>query len=93
MNKWLLLLLYLVCIESAFSALSPQYQNMRDLEALSHFIEKHPKVSSQLEHIDLNLFLILYGDGCVAKFKRKKIIHLLGWVGPASPLIFLSSTC
>lgn len=93
MKKWFVPILFLLSIEPALSALAPQYRNMGDLDVLVDYIHSHPKVASQLSLIDMHRFSIVYGEGCVVTFKRKKVTRLPGWVGPAAPLIFSHSTC
>jgi len=93
MKKWLVPILFLLSIEPALSALAPQYRNMRDLDVLVAYIHSHPRVASQLSLIDMQDFFIVYGARCIVTFKRKKVIRLPGWVGPAAPLVFSHSTC
>lgn len=75
------------------AALPPQVQQAKDLDVMTTFVEKHPKVSSTLISINVYRKEIHYGEGCVAKFGRKVSYHLPGWVGPASALEFKNSTC
>jgi len=93
MKKYLIPVLFLLSIEPALSALAPQYRNVRDLDVLVAYVHSHPRVASRLHLIDMRRFSIMYGAGCVVTFKRKKIIRLPGWVGPAAPLVFSRTTC
>lgn len=90
MKSILILLLFSNLI---VAALPPQVQKAKDLDVMTSFVEKHPKVSSTLISIDIYKKEIHYGDGCIAKFGRKFSLHPPGWVGPASTLEFKDSTC
>ena len=90
MKSILILLLFSIL---TFAALPPQVQKEKDLNVMTSFVQKHPKVSSTLISIDSYTNEVHYGDGCIAKFGRKFSFHLPGWVGPASALEFKDSTC
>ena len=75
------------------AALPPQVQKAKDLDVMTSFVEKHPKVLSTLISINVTMKEVHYGEGCIAKFGRKFSFHFPGWVGPASALEFKDSTC
>ena len=93
MKKYLVLGLFFLGVQSAVSALAPQYRNMEDLDVLVQYVQSHPRVASGLRLIDMKAFSIVYGAGCVVTFKRQQVKRPRGWVGPAAPLIFSNSTC
>ena len=75
------------------AALPPQYQNLKDLKVMVNFIEKNQTILSTLESIDFEKYTVHYNNGCVVKFGRKHSPKPLGWVGPADPLEFKSTSC
>ena len=91
MKQMIMLLTLSTVIVSA--ALSPRYQNDKDKSAMMAFVKKYPVVESSFSHISVANKTVYFGEGCEAVFKRKASFHLLGWVGPAEPLIFKDSTC
>ena len=93
MKSLTLLLLGAALTSSASAALAPQYQNPKDMDVMIAFIKQHPKVMSSLISIDFRLKTVTYGEDCVAKFARAQKPTPPGWVGPAAPLEFSSSTC
>ena len=76
-----------------FAALPPRYQNAKDKSVMMAFVKKYPVVESSFSHISVANKTVYYGVGCQAVFKRKASFHFFGWVGPAEPLVFKSSTC
>ena len=76
-----------------FAALPPRYQNAKDKAVMMAFVKKYPLVEASLSHISLANKTVYFGKGCEAVFERKASFHLPGWVGPAEPLVFKSSTC
>jgi len=82
-----------IIISFTFAALPPQVQQAKDLKVMEDFIESHKKVSSTFKRIDIYSQEVYFGKDCVASFARKPSFHLPGWVGPASALVFKSSTC
>jgi hypothetical protein len=87
------LLSLLFLSQTASAALTPQYQNMKDLDVMVSFIKAHPRVMMRLTSIDFTSFTILYGNDCKATFARKSVAKPSGWVGPANPLEFKHATC
>jgi len=86
--------LYLLFVSvNAFAALPPRVQNQKDMDVMQAFIKSHKKVSSTFQSINTYAKEVYFGKECVAKFGRKKVFHLPGWVGPASALEFKSSNC
>lgn len=83
----------LLTAPSLHAALPPYAQTMRDLEDLTKYLDAHQGVSARLEHIDLVNYTLKLRGGCQVHFKRKKVAHPPGWVGPASPLVFDRATC
>lgn len=77
----------------ASSALPPQYQDAKDLDAMVAFVKKNEHVLLTLERIDFSKVSVYYNGGCEARFKRKGFPKFPGWVGPADPLVFYKSTC
>ncbi len=93
MKKFIVTLLILLISKYSFSALPPKYQNIKDFDVLIEFIKKHENVMSTLQSIDFENFVVHFGNDCKAVFERKVIPKLSGWVGPADPLEFKTSTC
>ena len=93
MNKRIMCLLTMVVVEPAQSALPPQYQNIKDLDVMVHFVKAHAMVAESLRRIDLDGHVILFGNDCKAQFGRKHVERPAGWAGPAEPLEFVKSNC
>lgn len=93
MKKMIFLSIFLVMVQSAFAALPPRYQNIKDLDVMVDYIKGHPEVASTLKSIDFLEYTIYFGDGCKAVFERKPNTKPPGWVGPAGPLEFKESNC
>lgn len=93
MNKPLILSIGLGLISTSFAALPPQYQNIKDLEVMVVFIERHERVAANLKSIDVQTYTVHYDKDCVARFARKYVPKPDGWVGPADPLEFRESNC
>lgn len=94
--KVFLALGFLTISLNTISALPPQYQAAKDLDAMVDWAKADPKVMSDLRNIDLENFTVTYGGGdqkCVASFVRKSVSHPRGWVGPAAPLVFSKTKC
>lgn len=89
----ILLISLMISVSISYAVLPPQYQNKNDLDAIVRFIYQNETILSTLERIDLKTLNVHYGNGCIASFGRKVEQKPLGWVGPASPLEFKSSTC
>lgn len=75
------------------AALPPQYQNAKDLDVMVAFVKQHAVVMSSLRSLDLQAQVIHFGKDCQALFGRASTPKPPGWVGPADPLEFKSSTC
>ncbi|QUS61495.1 hypothetical protein [Synechocystis sp. PCC 7338] len=75
------------------AALTPQYQNIKDLEVMVNYIKKSPNVAATLKSIDLENQTINYGQDCRIGFERKPSTKPPGWVGPAEPLQFKAVNC
>lgn len=75
------------------AALPPVYQNLKDLKVIVSYIEEHEEILSTLESIDFDNFTVRYNNGCKATFGRKHTPTPEGWVGPADPLEFKSTSC
>ena len=75
------------------AALSPRYQNEKDLKVLVQFINEHERILSTLKTIDLEHLIIHFGHDCKAVFGRKSRAKPKWWVGPVDPLEFKESTC
>lgn len=86
-------LVLLFLSQTAYAALPPRYQNMRDLDLMVNFISEHKLILSTLKSIDFENYTIHYKNGCRAIFGRKETPKPPGWVGPADPLEFKRSTC
>lgn len=85
-----------LCVTSinALGALSPAGLNLRDLDTMRDFIRQHPKVADSLELIDVVLYTIKFGNGCEARFIRKKTsIFGASIPGPQPDIEFNDSTC
>lgn len=93
MKKLLAVLLFLLCAQTSFAVLPPQYQNTKDLDVMVAFVKAHAYVSATLRAIDLEHQSVVYADGCKAFFGREKTKKPAGWVGPAEPLVFTQATC
>lgn len=93
MKRIMFLSIFLLMAQSAFAALPPQYQNVKDLDVMVNYIKKHQEVASTLKSIDLSNYTVYFGDGCKAVFGRKSTTKPAGWVGPADPLEFKYSNC
>ncbi len=78
---------------SANAALPPKYQNEKDLRVMVAFAQEHPRIMQSLQSIDLQHFLIRFGDGCQVEFGRAYTPKPRGWVGPADPLEYKRSNC
>lgn len=87
------LLVLLFAPGMTYAALPPKYKNMKDLDVIVEFIKQHERILSGLESIDFKNYAVHYGNGCIATFERKVIPKPQGWVGPAGPLEFKTSTC
>ena len=79
--------------QMSHAALPPEYQNLKDLKVIVNYIEKNEKILSTLESIDFKNFTVSYNNGCIATFARKHTAKPDGWVGPADPLGFKSTSC
>ena len=77
----------------SFAALPPEYQNIKDLKVIVNYIEDNEKILSTLESIDFENFTVRYNNGCIATFGRKHTPKPEGWVGPADPLEFKTTSC
>jgi hypothetical protein len=93
MNKLAMCLLTMVFIQPAQSALAPQYQNVKDLDVMVNFVKAHALVAESLRKIDLDGYVVVFGDGCKAQFARRHVERPAGWAGPAEPLEFRESSC
>jgi hypothetical protein len=91
MKTRFLFLLFLSQLSHA--ALPPQYQNLKDLKVIVNYIEKNEAILSRLESIDFEKFTIHYNNGCISQFGRKHTTKPEGWVGPADPLEYKSTSC
>jgi len=76
-----------------FAALSPQHQNIKDLDTMVAYIKSHPKVAVTLREINVAGKTIYFGAGCKVIFKRKTSLNPSGMVGPAEPLEVKRTTC
>jgi hypothetical protein len=85
--------LVLAIFNPAQAALAPQYQNANDLDAMVAFVKQHPRVASTLKSIELQSYIVRFGDDCWAEFGRQKVDAPPGWVGPAAPLVLVRSNC
>ena len=92
-KKKFFFILLLVCGDIASAALSPRVQNQNDIDVMQAFVKSHKKVSSTFQRINIYAYEVYFAKECVAKFGRKKVFHLPGWVGPAATLEFKSSNC
>ncbi len=86
-------LLLLLLSQISYAALPPQYQNLEDLQVMISYIEKNEEVISTLDSIDFESFTVHYSNRCKAIFGRKYTPKPEGWVGPADPLVFKSTSC
>lgn len=78
----------------AMAALAPQYQNLRDLEAMLQFLREHPRVAATVTRLDLREGAIHFGADCRAVFRRQPRPDTRPPMpGPQPPLVFESSTC
>ena len=91
--KALNIILMSLLMTSVQAALPPSYQNTKDLDVMVGFIKSHPEVAERLRNIDLDRYIIHYGDDCKAEFIRQMIDRPDGWVGPAEPLELKSNGC
>ncbi|MFK0573207.1 hypothetical protein [Endozoicomonas sp.] len=80
---------------SAFSALAPEFQNIRDIEDMLRFLKEgqNIEVAATINSIDLDLNVIHYGESCKVFFVRKESEHPKGWAGPAEPLVKCHIEC
>lgn len=92
-GRGLLLAGGLVTAGLAGAALPPQFQNLKDLDAMVTFVRLHPKVAGSLTSIDVQNHVVLFGQDCRAEFARQQQTHPPGWAGPLAPLEFLGATC
>jgi len=76
-----------------FAALSPEHQNIKDLDTMVAYIKSHPKVAVTLRKIDISGKIIYFSAGCKVVFKRKASSNPSGMVGPAEPLEVKRTTC
>jgi len=86
-------LLIIFLSQMSHAALPPEYQNLKDLKAIFNYIEKNETILSTLESIDFETYTIRYNNGCIATFGRKHSPKPKGWVGPADPLEYKSTSC
>ncbi|MCL4111528.1 UNVERIFIED_CONTAM: hypothetical protein GTU68_002312 [Idotea baltica] len=93
MKKIIATSLLILITSSSFAALPPKYQNSKDLDVMIRFVKDHTQVMSTLKSIDFKNFVVYFGSDCKAVFRRKHTPKPKGWVGPAGPLEFKSSTC
>ncbi len=93
MKRMTVLLFALLLSTNSLAALAPKYQNSNDLDVIIGFIKKHEKVITTLKLIDFEKYVVYFEENCKAVFARKVIFRPSGWVGPAAPLEFKSSTC
>lgn len=93
MRKPLLILAGLMLALPAGAALPPRFQNAKDLDVMVAWAKDHPQVMESLRAIDVQEKIVAYGKDCRATFARAIRIKPAGWVGPAAPLEFQSSTC
>lgn len=75
------------------AALSPRYQNIKDVEAMLAFVDQHERVAMTLKSIDVQRAVVHFADNCRAEFTRKGKPKPPGWAGPADPLVFARSNC
>lgn len=75
------------------AALPPQYQNLKDLKVIVNYIENNEAILITLESIDFENLTVHYNNRCIATFGRKHTPKPEGWVGPADPLEFQSTSC
>ena len=85
------LVIYLI-ITCSFGALPPEVQKKKDYNTMQEFANSYSKIKYSHYFIDTTSYTISFDD-CTVYFEREKIDRLPGWVGPASKLIFKSSTC
>ena len=93
MKKIIASLLFILFPQCSIAALPPKYQNEKDLDVMIRFVKEHQQVMSTLKSIDFKKFMVYFGDDCKASFRRERTPKPEGWVGPADPLVFKSSTC
>lgn len=91
--KVMVVLVFALITQIAFSALPPNFQNTKDLDAMVAFSKSHKKIMASLKSIDLTTHIIYFGNNCKVVFVRKIIHRDKGWAGPAAPLEFKYSTC
>ncbi len=82
-----------LCAGRFDDALSPEYQNDRDLAVMITFINKHESVLSTLKSIDLENSTVYFDNTCKAIFGRKKTVKPHRWVGQIIRLEFKYSNC
>ncbi|WP_051326649.1 hypothetical protein [Aliagarivorans taiwanensis] len=75
------------------AALAPNYQNLRDLDAMLDYMHEHPEVAARLDSIDMRDYVIHYDDNCRIEFMREARITPPGWAGPEAPLVFKTDSC
>lgn len=96
MNKIPLLILLLYC-QQINAALAPAVQDNKDMKTMKQFVKAHAIIETSLKSIDLQTYTIYFADDCEVKFTRVKNHtdeeEARGWIGPAGPLVFDSSTC
>ena len=93
MKTLLLLLSGMALALSARAALPPQFQNAKDLDVMVGYLKTHLVVMASVRSIDLQRLVIYFGSNCQVVFGRAYTPKPQGWVGPADPLEFKSSTC
>jgi hypothetical protein len=76
---------------SAPAALSPVFQNERDLNVMVDFVRSHPFVLESLRSVDLEQRVIRYGDACKAQFDRPRSTITMPGASPS--LQFIGSNC
>jgi len=93
-------ILVFICLlfsQQLSAALAPNVQDNKDLKVMKNFVKAHAIVKASLKSIDLRTYTIFFADDCEVKFTRVKNYTdeeaARGWVGPAGPLVFDSSTC
>lgn len=79
---------------SVQAALSPSALVTRDLDTMVEFVRAHPKVAGSLQLIDFVSYTVVFGEGCKARFVRKKSsVWTFSRPGPQPNIQFDSSTC
>ena len=83
--------LSLALAQSAFAALAPQYQNIKDLDVMVSYVKQHPAVIANIKSIDMQKYVIHFGADCSVQFTRAATFS--NRPGPAAALIFKSASC